>query len=259
MFANERQQKIYEIIKNDGAVTTSKLVEMFNVSLETVRRDLIFMEENGQLVKVHGGAVARSDMKPYKELNERNKEFVKEKYELSLKASEFICEGDVIAIDSGSTAISFIRMLKEKFSKLTIVTYCLDVFLELKNYKDFNVILCGGHFLREENVFYGELALNMLKDIHVSKAFVFTSAISLEYGIFDYQKDIYQMQKQLLKSADKVFVLADSSKFEKTGLLKLCDMKTDYIYITDSLLNKQILDLYKENDINIYMGGKSLS
>ena len=96
----------------------------------------------------------------------------------------------------------------------------------------------------------------MLNDVHVNKAFVFVSAISLDKGIYDYQKEIYQLQKKMLQTADKVFVLADSSKFEKTGLLKLSDMKTEYVYITDSSLNEQVLDLYKENDIKIYLGEK---
>ncbi len=256
MLANERRRKIYDIIQDNGAVTTANLVKTFKVSVETIRRDLLEMEGNGTLVRVHGGAVAKGDMKPFKMLSDRNKEFVEEKCALSVKAAEFISKGDIISVDSGSTAVFFAQMLRENFSDLTVVTHSLDVFEALKDYKDFKVILCGGHYLREENAFAGELALNMLSDIHVNKAFIFVSAISLDKGIYDYQKEIYQIQKKMLKSADKVFILADSSKFEKTGLLKLSDMKTDYVYVTDSGLNKQVLDLYKENDIKIYLGEK---
>lgn len=79
MLAKEKQHKIYNIIKNDGAVTTSKLVEIFNVSLETVRRDLLYMEQCGQLLRVHGGAVAKKGMKTFLDLKERNKEYSKQK------------------------------------------------------------------------------------------------------------------------------------------------------------------------------------
>ena len=254
MFANERQDKIYEMIKSDGAVLTSKLVSIFGVSIETIRRDLLVMEQNGRLNRVHGGAIAKSEMKPYKLLKERNKEFGEQKHELSLKAAEFISEGDIIGIDSGSTAVSFVEVLKKKFLKLTVVTHSMDVFEMLSNYKDFSVILCGGHYMRDENAFYGELSLNMYKNLHVQKAFIFPSAISLEYGICDFQKDLYQIQKQIIKSADEVYILADSSKFEKTGLLKVDDMKSDYIYITDRLLQGEIEKLYNENHIKIYLG-----
>ena len=171
MFANERQDKIYDMIQNNGAVTTANLVDFFCVSIETIRRDLLAMEQNGRLTRVHGGAVAKSGMKPFMELKERNKEFGKQKYELSLKAAEFISNGDIIGIDSGSTAISFAEVLKERFSKLTVVTHSMDVFEMLSNHKDFSVILCGGHYLREENAFYGELTLGMLNSLHIQKAF----------------------------------------------------------------------------------------
>lgn len=256
MFANERQDKIYDMIQNNGAVTTAKLVDFFCVSIETIRRDLLAMEQNGRLTRVHGGAVAKSGMKPFKELKERNKEFGKQKYELSLKAAEFISNGDIIGIDSGSTAISFAEVLKERFSKLTVVTHSMDVFEMLSNHKDFSVILCGGHYLHEENAFYGELTLDMLNSLHIQKTFIFPSAVSFECGIYDYQKDLYQIQKQLVKSSDEIYILADSSKFEKTALLKLDNMKPEYIYITDNSLQDEIVKLYKENDIEIYLGGQ---
>lgn len=254
MFANERQDKIYDMIQNNGAVTTARLVNFFGVSIETIRRDLLAMEQDGRLTRVHGGAVAKTAMKPFKKLRERNKEFGKQKYELSLKAAEFISDGDIIGIDSGSTAISFAEVLKERFSKLTIVTHSMDIFEMLSDYKDFSVILCGGHYLREENAFYGELTLGMLNSLHIQKAFIFPSAVSLEYGICDYQKDLYQIQKQLIKSSNEIYILADSSKFEKAALLKLSNMKPDYIYITDNSLQNEIVKLYKENNIKIYLG-----
>lgn len=256
MLAKERQDKIYDMIQHNGAVTTSTLVDFFGVSIETIRRDLLAMEQSEKLTRVHGGAVAKSGMKPFKELKERNKEFGEQKYALSLKAAEFVSDGDIVGIDSGSTAISFASVLKERFSQLTVVTHSMDVFEILSGHKDFSVILCGGHYLREENAFYGELTLDMLNSLHIQKAFIFPSAISLRYGIFDFQKELYQIQKQMTRSADEIYILADSSKFEKTGLLKLSNTKQEYIYITDHSLQDEIVKLYQENDIEIYLGGK---
>lgn len=257
MFANERQNRIYEIIKNNGAVTTSKLVEMFGVSVETVRRDLIVLEQNGRLTKVHGGAVAKNDVKPYKDKRERDMEFKNEKYELALTATEFVSEGDVIGIDSGSTAVFFAEALKERFSKLTVVTHSAEVFEILSNCGNFDVILCGGHYMREENAFYGELALGMLDNMHLQKSFVFPTAISIKNGVFDYQKDLFQIQKKVIDISDEIYVLADSSKFEKTGLLKLCDMSSEYTYVTDANIKKEYIEIYKENNIKIYTGKKN--
>lgn len=254
MFAQERQNKINKILQENGAVTTSSLVDRFGVSIETIRKDLLFMEQEGKLSRVHGGAVIKSDMKPFSELHQRNKEYSLQKDALALKATEFISEGDVIGIDSGSTAISLAAAIMERFSRLTIVTHSLDVFEILCNHKDFTVILCGGHYMRNENAFYGALTIDTLSNLHMQKAFIFPSAISLSSGLFDYQSELYQVQKQMIRSAETIYILADSSKFERKALLKIDDMKTDYYYVTDSSLSEELRTLYEENNIKIFTG-----
>ena len=249
MLAKERHDKIYRMIKSNGAVTTSDLVAVFGVSIETIRRDLLCMEQEGLLLRVHGGAVEKGGMKPYLNLDERNKSFSTQKRNLALTATKFISDGDVIGIDAGSTAILFSEALKDKFSNLTVITYSLDVFNILK--ENFNVILCGGYFMIGENYLYGPHTVDMLSKLHIQKAFICPSAISLEHGIFDYQKDAYMIQKQMFKSSDEIFILADSSKFEKKALLKLDDMKTEYNYITDCDLSPDLAKLYNQNNINI--------
>ena len=255
MLAQERQNKIYQMLQKDGAVTVAKLTELFGVSIETVRRDLLMLEQSGKLMRVHGGAVAKAGMKAYPALQQRTREFRAEKYQLSRAAAQFIAEGDIISIDAGSTAIAFAEVLKERFRKLTVVTHSRDVFDILCDHREFSVILCGGQYLRGDNAFYGELTLDTLRSIHTQKAFVFPSALSIEYGLSDFQQELFPVQKQLLRSADQVYILADSSKFEKTGLLKLDAMKPEYIYITDGALPREVVSLYQENGLTIHLGG----
>jgi len=254
MFAHKRQSEISERIKKFGAVTTAELVKEFDVSVETIRRDFLYMEQQGALKRVHGGAVENQNMKHFVALDVRNEEFSEEKRNLSQNAAAFIQNGDIICVDSGSTANCFAQVLKENFSNLTVVTHSLDVFNILSKHADFNVILCAGHFLREENAFYGGLTLDAFSKIHVQKAFVFPSAISIEFGICDYSKELWDVQKAILKCADEVFVLADSSKFEKSAILKLDDMKSEYTYVTDDKLPQGLDNLYKENEIKIFKG-----
>lgn len=255
MLAKERQDLICGMVKKDGAVTTGALVERFGVSLETVRRDLLELEKAGKLSRVHGGAVAAGDMQPPMELGQRNLAHSPQKQALSGAAAEFVCEGDIIAVDSGSTAIHFAQALKERFRKLTVVTHSRDVFDLLCDHEGFTVILCGGHYLRQERAFYGPLALETLGKLRVQKGFLFPSAVSLEAGICDYQQELLPVQKALLGASEQVFVLADSSKFEKKALLRLADMDRDYTYVTDGGLAEEIRRLYGENGIRIHTGG----
>ncbi len=250
MFAKERQEKICQMLCENGAVTTAHLVQVFDVSVETIRRDLLSIEQQGRLTRVHGGAVASGGMKPYYALPRRNQEFSKEKRELAQVAMAFIREGDYIGLDTGSTANVFAEVLKEQFENLTIVTHSMDLFEILTD--QFPVILSGGRYLKEEKAFYGALALESFDHLRVQKAFIFPSAVSLRFGICDYQQDLFPMQKKLIEIADQVFVLADSSKFESRALLKIDDMRPEHYYVTDSLLTDELKNLYVENGMQIF-------
>lgn len=121
MFAKGRQDLIYEMILKNNTVTVASLVEKFAVSIETVRRDLLEMEKAGMLTRVHGGAVAKTGMNGFSALATRNTEHSEQKKALSLKACQFINEGDIIAVDAGSTATFFADALKQCFKKLTVL------------------------------------------------------------------------------------------------------------------------------------------
>lgn len=251
MFAHERQKLIQSMINKNGSVNTTELVKKFNVSVETIRRDLLSMEKENLLYRVHGGAVKIGEMKPFSELSERMRENNPLKIELCRTAIKHIEEGDVIGIDSGSTAFLFADALKERFSSLTVVTHSLDVFEKLCKHKDFEVILCGGHFRKKENSFYGMLTNSIWKQLHVQKMFLFPAAISFQYGLCEHNSDTVLMQQQMIKSADKVFILADSSKFECKELIKVDEMRTGYTYITDSNLPAALKAMYLENGLNV--------
>lgn len=251
MLAKERQDKIYSLLQQNGAVTTLDLVNTFQVSIETIRRDLLYMEQSKLLRRVHGGAVTTGEMLPFHNLDLRNEEHPQEKLELSEIAMQFIREGDIIGVDAGSTAISFAQTLKAHFSRLTVITHSIDVFNILHRHADFTVLLCGGHFMQDENAFYGELALDFISKLHMQKTFLFPASISLKFGLCDYQHELAQMQKRMIQCSDNIYILADSSKFEKTALLKVDDMKPEYTYITDGQLSEDLRRIYLENQLHI--------
>lgn len=246
MFANERQSKIAELISAQGSVTTSELMKCFSVSIETVRRDLLELEKRGVLLRVHGGAVVAGKIQPYHQLNERMAENAEKKSQLVKIAAEYVNNGDIISMDSGSTPVFFAKALKESVTELTIVTNSLDVLNELKDQRGYKIILTGGNYLADENCFAGVLAVDTISRIRVNKAFIFPVALSLKGGICNHTSDFVFLQREMIAAADKVFVLADSGKFEKADLLKQSDMLTEYTYITDSGLPPALKRRYEE-------------
>ena len=121
-------------------------------------------------------------MAPFKDLLHRVVENDEQKAELSEIAAELIQEKDIIGIDAGSTAIYFAKAIKEKFSELTVITHSLDVFEILCRHKNFKVILCGEIFYKMRILSTVPLAIEMLNILHMQKAFLFPSSISLQNG-----------------------------------------------------------------------------
>lgn len=245
MFAKERQAKIVDYLHIQGTATTAELTKLFEVSAETVRRDFLDLERKGLLTRVHGGAMIASKMKEFADLTHRVEDNKENKIELCEIAMQFVKDGDIIAIDCGSTAIYFADAVLKRQLKLTVITHSADVFDILSNDEKINVILCGGQYLKKERAFYGAFALNTMSQIHVSKAFIFPSAISVNNGVSDFNQDLALMQKEMLHSCDKVYILADSDKFEKCAFIKLCDMSFNHMYVTDTNLSLNYKKLYE--------------
>lgn len=247
MLAKERQNFIYRCIKENGAVYIAEISRRLSVCTETVRRDLFLMEQEKLLVRVHGGAVAYSEMNDMPSLSVRTRSNVDEKNELSSLAASFISEGDIIAIDEGSTAVSFANVLKERFEHLTVITYSLDVFEILREKPDFKILLIGGYYNREERFFCGSQAMDALETLHCKSAFIFPSAISLNHGLGFFLDDALLLIRKMIKSADSVYVLFDSSKIERSGFLCSEELRKEYTYITDSKVSDEMKRIYSEN------------
>ncbi len=259
LFANERYALILDRIQSNGSVTAYELAEQLGTSTETVRRDLLYLEKQNRLQRVHGGAVALNMMKTFSGMPQRLQENKQQKEQIAQIAAKLVKEGDVLAIDAGSTAYEFVRVLKERFRNLTIITHSGQNYDVLKTVEGFRIILVGGEYLRTEDFFYGHMTLDTIQKLHVSTYFLFPSAISLKYGIADFIAEGIPIQKAYLGIADRVVVMADSSKYEKTALLKVSDMNSTYIYITSSDLDESICRLYQNNGVTLYKNEKDLT
>ena len=231
-----------KILAEHSAVTTADMAEKFNVSIETIRKDFLDLEKSGELMRVHGGAVLKPSVNPFLNFSSRMESMRSEKVELAEISTRFINNGDTLALDSGSTGIEFIDVLMKHFDTLTIVTTSLDIFQKACEFKNFNIILTGGFYLKGENTLYGEFALKTLDNIRVEKSFIFPSSISLGCGIMGSLSGFVDIQRKMIEI---------SSKFEKTSLIKTADLNPRYTYITDSGISAEIKQIYESNGIHL--------
>jgi len=128
LIAKERQNMILSRLQVNGTVSVTELAELQQVSIETVRRDLLLLEQQGLLQRVYGGAVKSVEMKAYPDLPHRKEDNREAKLELAETAASLVQEHDVLYIDAGSTAVFFAQALQRRFSQLTVITYSMDVF-----------------------------------------------------------------------------------------------------------------------------------
>jgi len=254
LFASERHNAIYQYLETHGSVSTKELEELFGVSLETIRRDLMTMEAGGMLQRVHGGAIRAGGLRPFLDLKTRLQSNNEGKRELCRNAMDLICEGDILAVDSGSTAITFAECLRDTFHSLTVITHSLDVFNLLRQKEGFRLILCAGHYFAKENAFYGPLCMEAISRLQAQKAFIFPSAVSMHHGLFDNWEELLPQQQAYIHQSENVFVLADSSKFECRQLLKIDDMSEAFTYVTDSGLSEALKETYQKNRFRVITG-----
>lgn len=252
MLANDRYNKISEILDRNGSVKSSNLVTVLGVSLETIRRDLDFLEKQGALEKVHGGAIKKDkeeeNVLTYSLREEKN---IEAKQEAAKIAVNLIKDGEIIALNSSTTNLEIARFIKNKFNHLTVITNSLPIVNELTNTEGIHLILAGGVYNKNEFAFLGEITADFLKNFSVDKAFISVGGISLKRGVTDFLMSEVLVERKMMEIAEQVIVLADSSKLEMNSLIKTCDLSDVDFIITDSKLNNKIKLDYLENGIKI--------
>ena len=252
MFAIERRLAIARLVNENGSVSISELSRLFGMSAETLRKDLLVLEKEKVLERTHGGAVRISTPSSLRPLQERRSEHLSQKRELCTYAMRFIRNGDVIALDEGSTSAELARLLSSAFTRLTVATHSLEIFHILEQGAGIEPILCGGRYIREESAFAGPMTQEAIRRLHVDKFFVFPSSITLRYGLTEHMEPFVAMAQTWMERADQVFVLAYSERFEnRAAPFKLADPDSSMIFITDSGLSDDIIQQYHQRGLTL--------
>lgn len=243
----ERINNIKKYLIEHETASLEKLCEVFNVSKNTIRRDVTELEALNIVKKVYGGVtlVRKEETIPFQERREQN---VTEKMEIGRLASEIIQEGDIIFIDSGSTTVALIPYLKYK-ENVTVVTHSLSAINEVSKLQNLTLISTGGFHQRKTNSFAGISTIEFLKNLNISKAFMASTGISIEKGITNTTYLEAEIKKTLTEISDTIILMADNSKFDRSSFMRYCDLRDiDYI-ITDQEPPQKYTDYFKQNNI----------
>ncbi|WP_449354741.1 DeoR/GlpR family DNA-binding transcription regulator [Virgibacillus natechei] len=251
MFAKERHKEIVKMVRKDKSVKVSHLMKCFHVSFETIRRDLEFLEKQGFLTRVHGGAVLEEVNSRELSFTVRESKFLKEKQEIANKATNYVLEGQSIAMDVSTTNTEFAKALKKQFKRLTVLTNSMTIANELSEMPDYTIIFAGGILRNQELCTVGDFTEDFITQFHIDTFFMSISGISLTKGLTDYGAGELQVKKKMMEIAQDKIVLADSSKFDIVSLLNVCPFDQVNRIITDSNIGENILEKYRNIGVEI--------
>ncbi|WP_077303052.1 DeoR/GlpR family DNA-binding transcription regulator [Virgibacillus pantothenticus] len=231
MLPFERKQIILEELKK-GVVYISPLAELLDVSEITVRRDLKFLEEEGRIVRLHGGAAQLVDTSRETPMDQREILYKSEKEDISKYAANLVEDGDVIFIDSGTTNKIMLKYLVNK--NISIITNGYKNIEESLNY-NLDISLIGGELKKETYAFVGAITSRVLDMYFFDKCFLGANGIDKEFGLTNADPNESLIKEQAIRRSKKAYVLADHTKFSSTSVFKFAEFKETTI-ITDRLL-----------------------
>jgi DeoR/GlpR family transcriptional regulator of sugar metabolism len=219
MPADERRNRLLEMVRGRGFVSLPELASTLAVSESTVRRDLGQLEESGVAKRTHGGAYYTGPSPGLGHFEHRQAVQWEKKKAIARRALDLIDDGDTLLLDGGSTAYEVARLLVDR--PLQVVTNSLPVANLFMASVASDLVVIGGYMHTRTGVLVGPHALKMLDDLNVRKAVLSIAAIS-EGGFYNSNLLLVEMKRAVMQAADEVIVVADSTKFGHKSLTHLC-------------------------------------
>ena len=232
----QRREEILRRVQRHGYVTVSQLASEYGVDPSTIRRDLDTMAGLGMIVRSHGGAALPTEPAevPYDIKVERN---VAEKRTIARTIAETIPHGSALLLDSGSTTLEVARALRNHRG-MTVITNDLRVAAEMANQGDVHLIVLGGEVLPAVYTLMSERAVDLVREFHVDYAVMGADAVDPR-GITNTNSNEVSMKRAMMRAADHVLVVADSSKFDRSALVRIAGLDEVDLIVTDSGLSAE--------------------
>lgn len=231
---DERRHRMVDLIRRSGFASLGDLAERLSVSESTVRRDLDHLEETGVARRTHGGVyyTGPAPQLPHFDLRQQTEQ--EKKRSIARAASRLIEDGDTILLDGGSTTYEIAQQLIGR--QLQIVTNSLPVANLFTGSDTVDLVLLGGNIHSRTGVTLGPYANQMLQSLQVQRA-ILSVAGADERGFYNSNLLLVETEQAMMASAAEVIVAADSTKFGRTSLARLCGLEE-----VDSLVVDQAID-----------------
>ncbi|MFJ5623003.1 DeoR/GlpR family DNA-binding transcription regulator [Peribacillus loiseleuriae] len=250
MLSVERYERIVNQLSESHVVRVGELSLKLGVTEKTIRGDLEVLEKRGLLKRIHGGAVLPEADDRILPIDERQSGRSETKQAIAKEALKLIRPNDTILMDGGSTTQALASLLGEW--KVTVITNDIKIAHTLLNKNEVTLIVLGGERIHQSSSLLSTHAIQMLEKIRVNRLFLSATGVSIEYGLSVINSIYADWKKQIIKAADQVTLLADSTKFNKVALLQFAEMDDIHEIVTDKNLDKDTQLGIEQKNIKLY-------
>lgn len=243
-----RHKEIIELVQKNGYVSTDSLVEHFNVSPQTIRRDLNELADENKIRRHHGGATTQQSSvntaySARKVMQSHEKDAIAE------ALVKHIPDGATLFIDIGTTPESIAKELVKKHKDLRVVTNNINVAGILMGNEDFKVILAGGEVRNRDGGIVGEATLDFIKQFRLDFGILGISGIDYDGSLLDFDYHEVRVKKAIIENSRRIYLAVDHTKFGRNAMVNLANISELDMLITDLTPPDEIVAILKEHNI----------
>ena len=253
MLVEERRQRVLDLVTERGFVALADLAKAVSVSESTLRRDLDYWHHQGALRRTHGGAIYVGDAATLPALEDRSSRQLEEKRAVARAAVARVRDGDTVLLDGGTTTLEVARLLVGR--PVQVVTNSLPIAALFSNGREADLVLLGGYVYPRTGVALGPLTVRMMDEIHVNQTLMSVGGITPK-GLFNGNLLLVETERQMMRCADEVVVVADHTKIGRPSLAFLCELGDVDTFIVDSGLTDQQRELLTAAEARLIVAGE---
>jgi len=249
LVTNFRQQEILELARKDGKVTVDELAKLYDVTVQTIRRDLSELADSGRLDRVHGGAVIPSGVvnivyDERRRLNEKGKKAI------AMACAKAIPEGASVFMNIGTSTEAVARELLGH-ENLLVVTNNMNIANILATNRSCEIILTGGVLRRSDGGLVGMLTAEMVKQFKFDFSVLSCSAVDEDGDLLDFDDQEVLVSRSAIQRSRQVLIVADHDKFTRRAPLTICSLRDVDVLFTDNSLTGKLADECRHWDTNV--------
>ncbi|HCB1679908.1 TPA: DeoR family transcriptional regulator [Citrobacter braakii] len=251
---SERREQIIQRLRQQGSVQVNDLSLFFGVSTVTIRNDLAFLEKQGIAVRAYGGALICESNTLVVEPSVEDKSSLNTavKRSIARAAAELIKPGHRVILDSGTTTYEIARLMRQQ-TNVIAMTNGMNVANALLEAEGVELLMTGGHLRRQSQSFYGDQAEQSLQNYHFDMLFLGVDAIDLERGVSTHNEDEARLNRRMCEVAERIIVVTDSTKFNRSSLHKIIDTQRIDMIIVDEGIPEDSLEGLRKHGIEVVL------